>query len=170
MKIRLLILLLTAAMFLAACGGGDATPNTPQDQSAAPTENNNQNNAAASGETSNNQSAPPDESGGEDPPPADPTPEAPAAVSFSNDVLPILQSRCINCHGGDRIEGDLVMRSYAQLMSGSESGPVIIAGDAEASLLYQLASTGEMPKRGANLTPVQLEIIMQWINAGAPDN
>ncbi|HET9906968.1 MAG TPA: hypothetical protein VFQ23_10010, partial [Anaerolineales bacterium] len=32
-----------------------------------------------------------------------------ATVSFANDVLPIIQSRCINCHGGDRTEEGLVL-------------------------------------------------------------
>ena len=93
-----------------------------------------------------------------------------APVSFANDVFPILNSRCITCHGGDRIEGELVMLSYEELMSGGKDGAVIIPGDADGSLLYQLASTGEMPKRGANLNPAQLQIIMQWINEGAPNN
>jgi len=34
-------------------------------------------------------------------------------VSFTNDVLPILQSRCVNCHGGDRTEEGLVLKTYA---------------------------------------------------------
>ncbi|MEN8242012.1 MAG: c-type cytochrome domain-containing protein [Chloroflexota bacterium] len=108
-------------------------------------------------------------------PTAEPTPEASSAepvegVSFAADVLPILQSRCLTCHGGDRIEGELVMLSYAELMLGSESGAVILPGDAAGSLLYELASTGKMPKRGANLNTVQLETILAWINAGALDN
>ena len=104
-------------------------------------------------------------------PTEEPTPtEISEAISFADDVFPILQSRCMTCHGGERIEGELVMLTYGELIAGSESGAVILPGDADGSLLYQLASTGEMPKRGANLNPAQLEIILQWINAGALDN
>ena len=91
-------------------------------------------------------------------------------VSFANDVLPIIQSRCINCHGGDRTEEGLVMLTYADIMAGSDNGPVVFPGDAEHSLLGELVSTQEMPKRGPKLTPPQVQVIMDWINQGALDN
>ena len=91
-------------------------------------------------------------------------------VSFANDVLPIIQSRCINCHGGEQIEEGLVMLTYADIMAGSDNGPVVIPGDAEHSLLAELVSTQEMPKRGPKLTPPQVQVIMDWINQGALDN
>ncbi len=93
-----------------------------------------------------------------------------ATVSFANDVLPILQSRCVNCHGGDRVEEGLLLRSYEELMAGSENGPVVIAGDAENSLLVELIVTQKMPKRGAKLTPPQVQTIIDWINQGALNN
>jgi hypothetical protein len=40
-----------------------------------------------------------------------------------------LESRCLNCHGGERVEEGLVMRSYADLMAGSDNGPVVVPGD-----------------------------------------
>jgi uncharacterized membrane protein len=92
------------------------------------------------------------------------------AVSFANDVLPIIQSRCINCHGREQIEEGLVMLTYADIMAGSDNGPVVIPGDAEHSLLAELVSTQEMPKRGPKLTPPQVQVIMYWINQGALDN
>jgi hypothetical protein len=91
-------------------------------------------------------------------------------VSFANDVLPIIQSRCINCHGGDRTEEGLVMLTYADIIAGSDNGPVVIPGDAEHSLLAELVSTQKMPKRGPKLTPPQVQVIIDWINQGALDN
>src|SRR5262245_40924613 len=38
-----------------------------------------------------------------------------ATVSFANDVLPIIESRCINCHGGDRVEKGLNLKTYADM-------------------------------------------------------
>ncbi|MCI0610897.1 MAG: hypothetical protein L0Z71_17785 [Anaerolineae bacterium] len=93
-----------------------------------------------------------------------------ATVSFANDVFPIIQSRCINCHGGDRTEEGLVMLTYAELMAGSDNGPVITAGDAENSLLAELVSTQKMPKRGPKLTPPQVQVIIDWISQGALNN
>ena len=93
-----------------------------------------------------------------------------ATVSFANDIFPILQSRCINCHGGDRTEEGLIMLTHAELMAGSDNGPVVVAGDAENSLLVELISTQKMPKRGPKLTPPQVQVIIDWINQGALDN
>lgn len=91
-------------------------------------------------------------------------------VSFGADVSQIIQSRCINCHGGEKIEGELVMLSYEDLMKGGESGQVIVPGDAANSLLVQLITEMKMPKRGPKLTPVQIQLITDWINQGALNN
>jgi mono/diheme cytochrome c family protein len=97
--------------------------------------------------------------------------EAPdAAVSFAKDVLPIIQSRCINCHGGDRIEEGLLMRTYDEILAGSDNGPVIVPGDVINSLLVELITTKEMPKKGPKLTPPQIQAITEWVAAGAPNN
>jgi hypothetical protein len=55
-------------------------------------------------------------------------------------------------------------------MSGSENGPVVVPGDADASLLVTLVANGQMPKAGAKLTPDQLQLIADWVNQGALDN
>lgn len=91
-------------------------------------------------------------------------------VSFVNDVFPILQSRCSSCHMGEYTSKNLNMDTYKDLMEGSQNGPVIIAGNAKESLLVQKISSSEMPKRGPKLTPAQIQIIGDWINAGAPNN
>lgn len=105
--------------------------------------------------------------------------EAPAAspadatgttVSFANDVQPIIESRCINCHGGERVENGLNLSSYADLMAGSEHGPVVVPGDAASSKLVELVANQKMPKRGPKLTPPQVQIITEWVDAGAPNN
>lgn len=93
-----------------------------------------------------------------------------ATVSFANDVLPLLDGRCSSCHGGNRTEEGLSIRSYTELMAGSEGGPVIVPGDASNSLLIQLVSEGKMPKRGPKLTPDQVQMISDWVNQGALDN
>ena len=93
-----------------------------------------------------------------------------ATVSFANDVMPIIQSRCIGCHGGDRTEEGLDMNTHALLMAGSSNGPVIVPGDSANSLLVELVATQKMPKRGPKLTPPQVQVITDWVNQGALDN
>lgn len=91
-------------------------------------------------------------------------------VSFTNDVFPIIESRCFNCHSGDRIEEGLDMTSYAGLLAGSDSGAVIIPGEAENSLFVELVASQKMPKRGAKLTPAMVQLFQDWVNQGALDN
>ncbi len=93
-----------------------------------------------------------------------------ATVSFANDVVPILQSRCWNCHGGDKTEEGLNLTTFAGIFAGSENGPVIVPGDADNSLLAEQVVSQEMPKRGPKLTPPQVQVILDWINQGALEN
>jgi len=104
-------------------------------------------------------------------PPAATQPAAQAAtVSFANDILPLFESRCIGCHGGERTQEGLDLKTHASLMAGSSNGPVVTAGDAADSLLVELVATQKMPKRGPKLTPPQVQIISDWVNQGALDN
>jgi hypothetical protein len=93
-----------------------------------------------------------------------------ATISFANDILPLLNNRCANCHGGNRTEEGLNLLSYATIMSESKNGAVVTPGDADNSLLVELLVSQEMPKRGPKLTPTQIQPIIDWINQGALDN
>lgn len=93
-----------------------------------------------------------------------------ATVSFANDILPIIESRCIGCHGGDRTEEGLDLKTHASLMTGSDNGTVVTPGDAANSLLVEMVATQKMPKRGPKLTPPQVQLITDWVNQGALDN
>ena len=91
-------------------------------------------------------------------------------ISYANDVRPILESRCGSCHMGEFVSEGLDMNTYESLLVGSQNGPVIIPGDANDSLLVQKITAGKMPKRGPKLTPAQIQIITDWIDAGALNN
>lgn len=49
-------------------------------------------------------------------------------------------------------------------------GTRVIPSDPDASILYQLVSTGVMPAEGGPLTAAQIETIREWIAEGAEDN
>ena len=99
------------------------------------------------------------------------TPAAAAAgVSFTDNILPIFQNSCINCHGGERIEKGLSLRTYADMMSGSQNGAVVIPGNAQESPLAISVASHKMPKRGPKLSNAQVQLIIDWINQGAQDN
>lgn len=93
-----------------------------------------------------------------------------AGVSFSAEIFPILKSRCVNCHGGNKTEEGLNMTSYDDLMAGSENGPVVIPGDSTNSSLATSLVERKMPKRGPKLSPEMVQLILRWIDEGAPDN
>jgi hypothetical protein len=91
-------------------------------------------------------------------------------VSFANEVLPILENRCVNCHGGEETNEGLVLKTYADLLAGSDNGPVIVPGNSAESYLVELITAGKMPKRGPRLLPAEVRLISEWIDAGAFDN
>lgn len=110
---------------------------------------------------------PPPESEPTEPPP--PTVDL-ANVSFQNDVLPIFQEHCSECHSGEAPKEGLVLMSYEDIMAGSWNGSVIEPGDVDSSYLIEQVVTGRMPKRGPHLSDDQIAIIKAWVAAGAPDN
>lgn len=116
--------------------------------------------------------ATPEEEGEE--PEVTPTIEAEApseAVSFADEVMPIFQAKCTICHGS---LGGWDGTSYEAATETGDHAPVVIPGDAEGSLLGQkiLGTHTEgaiMPPSG-KLPEDEIQVILDWINAGAPDN
>lgn len=93
-----------------------------------------------------------------------------AAVSFSKDVLPLLNARCVSCHGPGAPSAGLNLSSYADVLAGSRSRPVVVPGSAATSRLVDAISTGRMPLGGPKLSATEIETIQSWVNAGAQDN
>jgi hypothetical protein len=164
MKNKLIISLTLLALFITACGGL-ATQVSPE--SATPTQAVTQ---------SSSTSVPTLASPATDTAvPATDTAilatDAPATgVSFSKDVMPILAKSCSECHGGKQMKEGLDLRTYESLMAGSFNGTVLVVGNSADSLLVQQLVKGKMPKRGPKLTPAQIKIISDWIDAGALNN
>jgi hypothetical protein len=95
-------------------------------------------------------------------------PLAPAAGPpvFEKDVLPLLQARCVRCHG-DKQKADLDVRSRAALLEGGETGPVLSPGSAEKSLLWVKVAGDKMPPGKDKLTQAEKTLLRAWIEAGA---
>ena len=99
-----------------------------------------------------------------------------ADVSFTEDVAPILEGKCVICHGGPDENGaitkelELDLTSYDALMVGSEFGPIVEPGNAEDSVLWMMIEVGDMPQEGEPLTTEELEGIKTWIAEGAQNN
>jgi len=83
--------------------------------------------------------------------------------SFQQDVLPVLEMRCGQCHG--TIAG-LNLTSYEGIKAGGNSGPAVVPGNPDESLLVQKMQ-GPHP---VQLSKPELDLLGAWIAAGAPDN
>jgi mono/diheme cytochrome c family protein len=93
-----------------------------------------------------------------------------------NDVIPIMLVRCTVCHGGRRQEGGLDLRSKAAMLKGGKSGPAIVIGKPEESLVVKKIEAGEMPPKQKLIvvgvkpvTPGETHKIAKWIAQGAPE-
>ena len=56
---------------------------------------------------------------------------------FHEKIAPLLESRCFECHGEGDVEGGLRATSRATLLQGGETGPAIVPGDPDRSLMIQ---------------------------------
>jgi hypothetical protein len=95
---------------------------------------------------------------------------------FSCAVQPIFNRYCVSCHGPSKQKAKLRLDSYEALVQGSENGPIMEPGNADASLItkrLQLPPEDEdhMPPEGKRQpTPEEIAFLQWWINAGAPTN
>jgi nitrate/TMAO reductase-like tetraheme cytochrome c subunit len=90
----------------------------------------------------------------------DATPAA-GPPSFSADILPLLDAKCgVSCHGAATALGGFDSTSYAGVSA------AVVPGDPDASKFVQL----QRSEHPAKLTPEELDLIIEWILAGAPDN
>mgnify|MGYP001582025724 CR=1 FL=1 len=108
-------------------------------------------------------------------------------VSYSDDIQPILEASCNQCHDkaaeGEAVSG-LSLKTYDDLMGGTQYGKVVVPGSAMSSALYLTVAGKTAPEirmpphhdesfaqgKGAQLSAHQIELIERWINAGAPNN
>ncbi len=89
---------------------------------------------------------------------------------FPEKIAPLLQKHCLSCHHSDKAKGGLDLSSRATVLEGGAKGPVIVAGDAKKSRLYEMIA-GPMPKMPRQAEPLPADdvaLIARWIDSGAP--
>ena len=87
------------------------------------------------------------------------------APLFKDEILPILQKSCNNCHNPRQKMGGLDLSTFAGLMAGGGSGPVIAPGKPGHSLLWIMIESGKMPM-GGTLTKASKQSIKAYIEQG----
>ena len=93
-----------------------------------------------------------------------------------HDIVPIMNLRCTVCHGLRRQDGGLDLRSRASMLRGGKSGPAIVLGKPEESLILKRIHALEMPPPKLlvdfGVRPIgqsEIDKLSQWIAAGAPE-
>lgn len=90
-------------------------------------------------------------------------------VSFEKQIAPILNGKCVNCHGGQRTSARLKLDTYAGMKQGGRTGVLLVPGNPNNSLIIHklLAPDNQrMPRNGAPLPRDQIELIAKWIIEG----
>ena len=91
---------------------------------------------------------------------------------FATKIKPIIDSKCVDCHGSTKQKGDLRLDSVAAIKKGA-GHPVVVAGDLELSSFYQRLITPDQedlmppPDKGGPLAPNVIAMVKAWIEAGA---
>ena len=93
-------------------------------------------------------------------------------MSYAREVIPILRANCVGCHRPGKTKGGLDLESLGTLRRGGKSGPALVHGQPEKSLLLGQISgpEPEMPKDGEPLTTAEVEVVRRWIAQGATDD
>ena len=92
---------------------------------------------------------------------------------FIREVQPILRENCFKCHShsAEKIKGGLVLDSLDGMLTGGDTGPAIIPGDVEKSLLIKAIRYKDedlqMPPKDKKLSESQITTIEQWVKDGA---
>jgi WD40 repeat protein len=94
------------------------------------------------------------------------------AVSYRNDVWPVLKRHCWGCHSGAKPKGRLSMDSVADMLKGGRGGPAFKPGKPDESLLLSVVSGPEptMPRKQPPLSREKIEILRQWVLSGGRDD
>lgn len=108
-------------------------------------------------------------------------------VSFVDDVQPILEASCIECHSASAegyVASGFSLTDYEGVMKGTKFGPVVVANNSASSNLYLVIAHKTDPEihmpphhedafasgRGTPLSDEQIETIQAWIDQGALNN
>lgn len=97
--------------------------------------------------------------------------ESKSVVSYDQ-VRGILRKRCVTCHNPDELRGDLNLADLNAIRSGSSSGPVVVPGKPNQSLLFTTAAHLEdptMPPNSRKIPTRELDILRRWIEEGLAD-
>lgn len=98
--------------------------------------------------------------------------ESSSPISFSKEIAPLFQQKCVACHGPEKTKGGYQLHSFAVLMKPGESKEApVVAGEPARSHLYRLITARDaddrMPQKDDPLPSSQIALVERWIKEGA---
>ena len=100
-------------------------------------------------------------------------------ISYKNDIFPIFQDYCLNCHvpgGKGYIKSGFDLRTFQSLMKGTKFGPVVNPGSSLTSTLNVLVSGHANPAISmpygikGGLPKDKTHLLDKWVDQGAKNN
>jgi hypothetical protein len=94
---------------------------------------------------------------------------------FEAKVRPVLARHCYKCHSSeaDKVKGDLFLDTRAGVLKGGKTGPAIVPGQPDKSLLITAIRYADpdlqMPPKGEKLGETDIANLVAWVQMGAPD-
>ena len=90
-----------------------------------------------------------------------------AIPTFQHDILPLVQKHCITCHGATRpLSNGLDLSTLAGVMTGANSGRIVVPGNPDASRMWIVIRDGIMPLGGTPLSAAEKQLVREWIATG----
>jgi hypothetical protein len=90
---------------------------------------------------------------------------------FENEIRPLLVAKCQECHGEKKQKAGLRLDSHADVLKGGETGPALVPGKPEESLLIEAVrytdENLQMPPK-ERLDPAEVALLEKWVALGAP--
>ncbi|HET7142826.1 MAG TPA: c-type cytochrome domain-containing protein, partial [Anaerolineales bacterium] len=98
-------------------------------------------------------------------------PDYAASLTYSGRVSAIFEDNCQQCHNPQKTRGGWDSTSYQSVMTSGDNGPVVIPGNVTDSLLAQsILGQGSLMPPLESLPLSDIQIILDWIASGAPEN
>lgn len=88
------------------------------------------------------------------------------SITWDAAVLPLVDEKCAACHGPAAL-GGLDLTTLEKAITGGASGPAVVPGDPDGSLIVTRQASGDHP---GQLSQDEIDLVIEWINAGAPEN
>ena len=94
------------------------------------------------------------------------------ATLYARAVAPILEQKCVSCHGADKVKGELLLNTPENILKGGKSGNIISSDKDKEAILFErihldITHKKHMPPDGkAQLTNEEVAILSRWIKAG----